>query len=82
MKKNLLVILVLFVSLVALRLYLNKVSEGFEGAGKEVVICKADWCGHCKNLEPEYEKVAKSFEGILNIAAVDMDANPVILKFK
>jgi len=57
MRKNLLVILVLFVSLVGLRLYLNKVSEGFEGVGKEVVICKADWCGHCKKAAPEFQKL-------------------------
>jgi len=29
-------------------------------------------------LAPEYEKVARAFEGILNIAAVDMDANPSV----
>lgn len=33
-------------------------------------------CGHCKSLAPEYDKVAKSFEGIVNIGAVDMDAHP------
>ena len=32
-------------------------------------------CGHCKSLAPEYDKVAKSFEGIVNIGAVDMDAH-------
>jgi thiol-disulfide isomerase/thioredoxin len=57
MRKNLLVILVLFVSLVALRFYLNKVNEGFEGSSKEVVICKADWCGHCKKAAPEFQKL-------------------------
>lgn len=30
-------------------------------------------CGHCKSLAPEYDKVAKHFEGIVNIGAVDMD---------
>lgn len=51
------VIAVLFVSLVVLRLYLNKSNEGFQGSNKEVVICKADWCGHCKKAAPEFQKL-------------------------
>ncbi|CAD8134718.1 unnamed protein product [Paramecium pentaurelia] len=35
----------------------------------------APWCGHCKALAPEYEKAAKTLEGIVNIAAVDADAH-------
>jgi thiol-disulfide isomerase/thioredoxin len=51
------VIAILFVSLVVLRLYLNKSNEGFQGSNKEVVICKADWCGHCKKAAPEFQKL-------------------------
>lgn len=47
----------LFISLVVLRLYLNKSNEGFQGSTKEVVICKADWCGHCKKAAPEFQKL-------------------------
>lgn len=48
------VLVVLIVILVVIRL---KVSEGFQGSGLSVVICKADWCGHCKKAAPEFQKL-------------------------
>ena len=37
----------------------------------------APWCGHCKNLVPEWEKAAKALKGIVKVGAVDMDVEKV-----
>jgi len=60
MSKVVLTLALLIVILVILKMVVNSslVSEGFEDASsKSVVICKADWCGHCKTAAPEFNKL-------------------------
>ncbi|XP_070533152.1 protein disulfide-isomerase A6-like [Ptychodera flava] len=37
----------------------------------------APWCGHCKNLEPEWAKAAAELKGKFNLGAVDATAETI-----
>ena len=34
------------------------------------------WCGHCKRLKPDYERLAERYAGTVVVAAVDCVAHP------
>lgn len=36
----------------------------------------AAWCGPCKMVAPELEKLAAKYEGQIDVVKVDVDANP------
>lgn len=38
-----------------------------------MVAFTAPWCGHCQKLVPEYEKAAKSLDGIIKFTNIDCD---------
>ena len=70
MRRHLIFIAILLVALVALRLYSHSTEffqdGGSAAAGPQVVIAKAEWCGHCKAAAPEFKKL--------------QDASPIRLK--
>ena len=55
------IILGLLVVLIIISLLNSTYSEGFEDSktvlSKQIIICKADWCGHCKKAAPEFDKL-------------------------
>jgi thioredoxin 1 len=38
----------------------------------------AAWCGPCKMVAPEMEKIAEKYDGAVEVVKVDVDANPSI----
>ncbi|CAF1367088.1 unnamed protein product [Adineta ricciae] len=35
----------------------------------------ASWCGHCRNLAPEWKRVATALKGIVKVGAIDADTH-------
>jgi thiol-disulfide isomerase/thioredoxin len=60
------ILAILLILLVLLRFYHNRTMEGFEGKSRSVVICKAEWCGHCKKAAPEFNKLLSASPITLN----------------
>jgi thioredoxin 1 len=38
----------------------------------------ATWCGPCKMVAPEMEKIAAKYDGQVDVVKVDVDANPAL----
>jgi thioredoxin 1 len=38
----------------------------------------AAWCGPCKMVAPEMEKLAEKYDGTVDVVKVDVDANPML----
>ena len=49
-------LIIALVLVVVLKLSGGSSYEGFS-SGKELVIVKAEWCGHCKKAMPEFQKL-------------------------
>ena len=55
--------------------------EAFDNTSSpSMVMFYAPWCGHCKRLKPEWEKVKSEYQGNVTIHEVNCDENPEIAK--
>lgn len=45
----------------------------------EFVLFYAHWCGHCKNLMPDFDKMMQNYKGNIRIVKIDSDKNPELI---
>jgi thioredoxin 1 len=38
----------------------------------------ATWCGPCRMVAPELERIAQKYAGSINVVKMDVDANPAV----
>ena len=86
MTRILLILCMLIIILVLLR-FVKKSHEGFENENeKSIIICKAEWCGHCKEAAPEFKKLVSASPITLadgskaNVKMLDADEDKEELK--
>ena len=48
--------------------------EAFNNSEPMFVMYYAEWCGHCKTLEPKYVELAKLFAGNQHVVIAKMDS--------
>jgi protein disulfide-isomerase-like protein len=67
--------LMVLIALVAVAVAAKYLKEGFDAAGKTLVLYFAPWCGHCKALKPEWEKLEQTGVKGVTIRKVNADEN-------
>ena len=64
----------------ALKNELEKKTMVGGGNKVDIILFKADWCGHCKRFKPVWEMLHKKFESKFNFIVYDADKNAKMLE--
>lgn len=48
----------------------------FKGTKPAIIDFYADWCGPCRSLAPILDRVAQSYQGLVDIYKIDTEASP------
>ena len=59
----------------AVELDVGNFAEVVDGSKNVLVAFTAPWCGHCKNMKPAYEKVARAFEREDEVVVAQVNAD-------
>lgn len=51
----------------------NSTEEGFNKNKPSIILYYAPWCGHCKKMMPEWEKLTAKMNSVINVLKVNCD---------
>ena len=70
-----LVLLLIFIVLIIVSIFHKSESFQQDTQTIDIILCKADWCGHCKHFIPIWTQLEKGFGNNFNFIIYDSGTN-------